>query len=432
MDYREDGDQITDAPATCLNGTAEDLTLNSTGQQGSCNAPEHIKAFDAVKSDAGSRSAGTAGRTAAVITALLAAAALIFFLCYYNLPSNRYKRVMKAAAGYLNEQETVLAAEFYRKALELMPGSEEAEGALYGIWSRALDEIMELADRGSFKDALLQARKLPQIDPERSVMNRSAIAVIYKQWVCALAESNDAEGIRKLLSDASEDLSGEEIEQVRQEASRAEEYYRILRMLNEKAEEIILLDREGNISEVFAKIPALAEMTDRYIDLGGNAPFIFGHKEGEQLGYFFSGLDVFVVIGKLERTGIAEGEATAYYVECLGTEDEYLYRYTSDWRDGRPNGYCEYSEMSGGMTENRAGITMTGVLSGGDWDGEVEETYTDGETYTITFVKGYVEIIEKEDADLNLVGYNKGGNKKRYYSDQEASHEYGVPYMYYN
>ena len=72
------------------------------------------------------------------------------------------------------------------------------------------------------------------------------------------------------------------------------------------------------------------------------------------------------------------------------------------------------------------------MLSGGDWDGEVEETYTDGETYTITFVEGYVEIIEKEDADLNLVGYNKGGNKKRYYSDQEASHEYGVPYMYYN
>ena len=113
-------------------------------------------------------------------------------------------------------------------------------------------------------------------------------------------------------------------------------------------------------------------------------------------------------------------------------EGQYLYWYTCEWKNGRPNGYCEYYETEGFESEEPVCITMKGMLSDGDWDGEVEETYSDGETYSIKYDKGHVEVLLIEETDRNIVGYNKDGSKKRYYSDQAVGYEYGVPYMYYN
>ena len=430
------GSQIPDDSVICPDCGGKPEAESEAVCSGPCDVPEdltHIKAFDMVEPE-GTVSAGRKkGKRAVVIVPILAAAAVLVFLCYYSLPKNRYKRVMRRAEEHLNRLESVLAAEEYRKALKLMPDSEEAQEALYVIWSTVLDEVMSLADGRCFDEALARARILPEIDPERSTMNRSAIMVIYKQWVRALAEVNDPDGIEEVLSEAADDLTAEETGDIRDEASRAVSYYRIIDMLNGEADRIISLSEEGNTEAVFTEIDALTVLADQYMDLGGNAPFVFGTGEtGKELGYFFSGYDVSVVIGKLDLFGIAEGEAEAYYAERFGLEGQCLYWYRCEWKDGRPNGYCEYHETDGIMSDDQVQISIRGNLCDGDWDGEVEETYSDGETYTIRFEKGRVEVISIEETDRNVVGYNKNGDKKRYYSDQAVSYEHGVPYMYYN
>ena len=436
MVCRECGCQIPDDSVTCpecgsvLSGEEEAVSSETNDDT---EIVPRIKAFDIVDTGDTAPDGGKTGKRRALIIPVIAAALVLLFLCYYNLPQNRYERLMKRAEEHLSRYETVLAAAEYRKALRLMPDSQEAQDALYSIWSEILDEVMSLADGGCFDAALVKARILPQIDPDRSTMNRSAVTVIYKQWVRFLAETGDSGGISRLLSDAAEDLTEDEIAQLRQEAADAEDYFRIVDMLNEEAEKIISLSDEGNTEEVFTEIAVLSGLADRYMDLGGNAPFVFGTDGAEkELGYFFSGFDVSVVIGKLDLFGIAEGEATAYYAERFGMEGQYLYWYTCEWKNGRPNGYCEYYETEGFESEEPVCVTMKGMLSDGDWDGEVEETYTDGETYSIKYDKGHVEVLLIEDTDRNIVGYNKDGSKKRYYSDQAVGYEYGVPYMYYN
>ena len=108
------GSQIPDDSVICPDCGGKPEAESEAVCSGPCDVPEdltHIKAFDMVEPE-GIVSAGRKkGKRAVVIVPILAAAAVLVFLCYYSLPKNRYKRVMRRAEEHLNRLESVLAAE---------------------------------------------------------------------------------------------------------------------------------------------------------------------------------------------------------------------------------------------------------------------------------------------------------------------------------
>ncbi|MBQ1358666.1 MAG: hypothetical protein IIY63_05595 [Oscillospiraceae bacterium] len=376
------------------------------------------------------------GRKGRRIHAALIAVLLLFCvagagLFWYMLPSNRAGRLISRAAAHQKAMELIEAASDYREALRIMPESEEAQQGLYLLWSGEVTQIMELVDEERFREALDRARCLPQIDPERETMNHSALTVIYRQWAVSLAGNGDPGELDRLLADAASDLSAEEISDIRQSVRDILKYISLLRELDEESEGIIELSESGRAEDVFGRMTEFARKAEEAFELGGTNPYCF-RAEGSDKGlalYLFQG-DVQTVVGEIDEDGVPDGEATIYYAELQGEEGQYLYTYSCEWKNGRPNGYCIYRELGYDAEDASDDTEIKGNLVNGLWDGETAETYLDGETYYITYKNGIVEVISKDGPDSNVVGYNRDGTRMITFTDAAVSTELGVPFIY--
>ena len=370
-------------------------------------------------------------RTAAIAAAVLILCTVGAGLIWYMLPVNRAERFIKRARKHETALELTEAAADYRKALKMVPDSAEALDGLYQIWSNEVTRVMDLVDEQRFEEALGLARMLPQIDPDRQTMNHSALTVIYRQWITALACKGDTEGVNKLLSEASEDLSSEEITDIRHSADDTVRYLSLIAEMDSDAEKLMALSADGHTEEVFGRMPDISRKAEEAFDLGGTNPYRF-IPEGSQLGlalYLYAG-DVQIVVGEIDDDGVPNGEAVLYYAELLGEEGQYLYSYLCEWKSGRPNGYCVYREMGANAEDSSDDIEIKGNLVNGLWDGETEERYRDGETYFITYEQGKVIVLSEDGPDSNVVGYNREKNRMIMFTDYAVSTEIGVPFIY--
>ena len=350
---------------------------------------------------------------------------------WYSLPKNRAERLMRSAETHLAASEIVEAASDYRAVLEIIPDLLEAQNRLYTIWSEEVTAVMDLVDSGKFEEALERARILPQIDPERETMNHSALTVIYKEWASDLAGNDDPDGVEKLLSSASEELSESEIIDIRQSVVDTLRYFAVLKELRTDSEELILLSADEEVSAVFEKMSSFSEKFAEFVDLGGSVPFRYAPEGSETALAFYRYMsDCQLVVGSIDEEGRPEGTATAYYAELFGEDGQFLFCYTCGWEQGRPNGPCVYHELGADVSDSSDDIVIKGDLIDGLWDGETEELFRDGETYFITYSKGRVKILSDNGPDANVVGYNKDNTKMISFSDSAVSGQLGVPFIY--
>ena len=353
------------------------------------------------------------------------------FFYWYSLPENRAQRLMRSAEEHISRDERQEAAADYRTVLEIMPDSIEAENGLYAVWSETVTDVMDLVDQGEYQQALEMVRLLPEIDPQRETMNHSALTVIYRQWASDLAGKDDTDGVERLLAGAAGDLSGAEIEDIRQSIADTLRYFSLQKELFSDSQKMIDLHSEGKTAELFGAAADYSAKADEYVDLGGTLPLLYtSEQSGTRIGFYRYFSDIQFVIGDIDDSGRPQGEVTTYYGEYFGREDQFLYSFVCEWKEGRPNGHCDYREYGYDALNEIDDVEISGDVIDGMWDRETQERFSDGETYYISYETGKVIVISENGPDANVVGYNDSETKMISFSDAAVSGILGVPYIY--
>ncbi|MBQ3412483.1 MAG: zinc ribbon domain-containing protein [Oscillospiraceae bacterium] len=431
MFCRKCGAEISDSALSCpVCGTP---VVSRTPKDGTRReATEAMRAAaQKARSEAGKTPASVIRRRriiALVCALALLTAGIVIFIG--NIPNIKYSRLMKNAAQALESGNDVEAAGELRKALELRPDSEEAETQLYAIWNNAMDETVALTEEDKYDEALVRGRTLAKIDPSREEFNRAALLVIYRGWASMLAQNGDAEGLAQLYAEAEADLKKAEIDTIRESADRTVSLLDCIARADAAALKFIdacSSDDTGYMYNVFLQ---LEKLESEYIELGGSYPYTF--RDGDSgKGVVFRRNEGIVqaAAGNVSEDGELYGDVTVWYITEMGSTSQFICNYRSSWDSGAPNGETQLTEMGYSVEDTSDDIAISGKLSWGLWDGEVYRTPNGEPTFTLTYTKGMVKVLQKLEKDQNIVGYSSDGTRMIMFTDASVSSPHGVDYL---
>ena len=372
-----------------------------------------------------------------IIAALLALVLLAgAFFVYWNLPSTKFGRYVKQAAAAAEIENYEEAADLYHKALDIDPDSTEVSDALSEIYNAVQYRAVEAVYEGRYEDAISDARLMTVIDPGFTENNEYAMYDIYSTWVEEEAEAGNTATVETLLARADADLTPEYAEEVRTMAAEIKERLAVEDTLKASAVKITGFNSNSDYRSVFGELMTNLDNIRRYIELGGEMPFVVKDTEDTGVMFFYNGSRdaAQVYIGGILGDEDEYGYADTYYVSGVNTYSRsYEYFSAEEWSDGKPNG--KFREINfhnePDVPTDSNSDTVTGTLHDGKYEGEIVNRRS-GYDYHMKFEYGTVIVLDTTDPNGdkgNVVGYTEDKNHWITFKDTGLTGNYGVRYL---
>lgn len=331
-----------------------------------------------------------------------------------------------------DEGDTAKALEYGEKSYAFLPDDSDVKLNLIRVyWTYAYAAGQE----SDYRNAIDYCKKIEALGVPNEEMKTSLLQYVnsaYNLWVIELGMAGETDEARQILEEGKPYLSDEEYNKRLAEIEGTsnptddsgsdsssqpaddgkkpvvEEVTDIITL----AQRIAGLSDNQNTPTSALILPLYTQYVDPLIAGGQtytvdlDSSFRYDHvrfypSDETEGGYY-------VYYGQLDASGKRSGEG--WIISCFNTDDGLdLYFYNADWVNDVAEGYfVEYNFFG----EDFSDITMyTGHVKNYLYDGPIEITWKNGETYNATYKNGIPEVLgEDPDDGQKIIAYNAYGD----------------------
>ena len=334
-----------------------------------------------------------------------------------GLKNNRLDRLVSAARDLAASQDWEAAAGAYASAFELKPDDRRLLDEMHDFWLTVQLASSNASGEGLHERAVEIARLLARVEPWNDTGNITALRSAFLSWVQQCADGGDRDGAESVIEDASDELPGRDISDMRQYAEDLLEASAIRESV--RPELALLLKASPDTYKTAARqlMEQQADALTRYDSLGGWFPITVRGDDGISAGIWGYDGQYQVYIGGMDEYDRRTGAGENWFLD-LNDDSFYWDRLVCDaWADDVPAGnFTETVFRSGGQVFR----SFSGQMTEGFYDGEVEGIWDDGVRYIFRFDEGILTVQDYTDPDgneANVVAYT--ADRKKWISFQE-------------